>query len=147
MTTSDRLACWGRRWPTWAKRRSCCSRGKRLLDALAGKPFAFYKCLPPAVPPRLSRSRSSSPISRLSRSSSPRRSTSPTRAQLTNSSRHARLLSHFNDLYSVVRLEAQSLLRRYITDLETVQKIIFVAVTVGFASELLVGLSRSSRVF
>lgn len=36
------------------------------------------------------------------------------------------------------RLEAQSLLRRYITDLEMVQKIIFVAVVVGFAVELLV---------
>ncbi|XP_075895421.1 mitochondria-eating protein [Nelusetta ayraudi] len=73
-------------------------------------------------------SRSSSPMSRLSRSTSPKRGESPTRAQFTNSSRHARLISRFNDLYAVVRLEAQSLLRRYITDLEMVQRIIFVAV-------------------
>lgn len=108
----------------------------------AGNPVVVYKPFPCAVPPRLGRSRSSSPISRLSRSSSPKRGESPTRAQLTNSSRHTRLISRFNDLYAVVRLEAQSLLRRYITDLEMVQRIIFVAVTVGFASVRLVGMSR-----
>ncbi|KAF0042424.1 hypothetical protein F2P81_005956 [Scophthalmus maximus] len=54
------------------------------------------------------------------------------RAQLTNSSRHARLVSRFSDLYAVERLEAQSLLRRYITDLEMVQKIIFIAVVESF---------------
>ncbi|XP_035502398.2 mitochondria-eating protein [Scophthalmus maximus] len=81
---------------------------------------------------RLVRSRSPSPLPRLSRSSSPMRSESPTRAQLTNSSRHARLVSRFSDLYAVERLEAQSLLRRYITDLEMVQKIIFIAVVESF---------------
>uniref|UniRef100_A0A4W6EA37 Mitochondria-eating protein n=1 Tax=Lates calcarifer TaxID=8187 RepID=A0A4W6EA37_LATCA len=81
---------------------------------------------------RLVRSRSPSPLPRLSRSSSPMRSESPTRAQLTNSSRHARLVSRFSDLYAVERLEAQTLLRRYITDLEMVQKIIFIAVVESF---------------
>lgn len=79
---------------------------------------------------RLVRSRSPSPLPRLSRSSSPIRSESPTRAQLTNSSRHARLISRFSDLYAVERLEAQTLLRRYIDDLEMVHKIIFIAVVV-----------------
>uniref|UniRef100_A0A671YD01 Mitochondria-eating protein n=1 Tax=Sparus aurata TaxID=8175 RepID=A0A671YD01_SPAAU len=81
---------------------------------------------------RLVRSRSPSPLPRLSRSSSPMKSESPTRAQLTNSSRHARLVSRFSDLYAVERLEAQTLLRRYITDLEMVQKIIFIAVVESF---------------
>ncbi|KAF7661431.1 hypothetical protein LDENG_00262100 [Lucifuga dentata] len=81
---------------------------------------------------RLVRSRSPSPLPRRSRPSSPIRSESPTRAQLTNSSRHARLVSRFSDLYAVERLEAQSLLRRYIADLEMVQKIIFIAVVESF---------------
>ncbi|XP_029285831.1 mitochondria-eating protein [Cottoperca gobio] len=81
---------------------------------------------------RLVRSRSPSPLPRLSRSSSPMRSESPTRAQLTNSSRYARLVSRFNDLYAVERLEAQILLRRHIVDLEMVQKIIFIAVVESF---------------
>ncbi|XP_054483511.1 LOW QUALITY PROTEIN: mitochondria-eating protein-like [Anoplopoma fimbria] len=81
---------------------------------------------------RLVRSRSPSPLPRLSRSSSPMRSESPTRAQLTNSSRYARLVSRFSDLYAVERLEAQSMLRRYIDDLEMVQKIIFIAAVESF---------------
>ncbi|XP_016523093.1 mitochondria-eating protein isoform X2 [Poecilia formosa] len=80
----------------------------------------------------LVRSRSPSPLPLLSRSSSPLRSTSPTRAQLTNSSRHARLVSRFSDLYTMERLDAQSLLRRYIPDLEMVQRIIFIAVMESF---------------
>ncbi|KAI5619988.1 mitochondria-eating protein, partial [Silurus asotus] len=80
---------------------------------------------------RLVRSRSPSPVSRLSRNCSPVRSESPTRAQLTSSSRHARLVSRFSDLYAIERLEAQSLLRRYIDDLETVQRIIFIAAVVN----------------
>ncbi|KAF7203386.1 mitochondria-eating protein [Nothobranchius furzeri] len=67
-----------------------------------------------------------------SRSPSPVRSQSPTRAQLTNSSRRARLVSRFSDLYAVERLEAQSILRRYIPDLEMVQKIVFIAVVESF---------------
>ncbi|XP_008405708.1 mitochondria-eating protein isoform X2 [Poecilia reticulata] len=80
----------------------------------------------------LVRSRSPSPLPLLSRSASPLRSTSPTRAQLTNSSRHARLVSRFSDLYTMERLDAQSLLRRYIPDLEMVQRIIFIAVMESF---------------
>lgn len=82
---------------------------------------------------RLVRSRSPSPIlPRRSRTSSPVRSESPTRAQLTNSSRHARLVSRFSDLYATERLEAQSFLRRYIDDLETAQRIIFIAAVESF---------------
>ena len=80
---------------------------------------------------RLMRSRSPSPLPRRSRPSSPLLSESPTRAQLTNSSRHARLVSRFSDLYAVERLEAQSTLRRYIDDLEMVQRILFIATMVG----------------
>uniref|UniRef100_A0A8C7WVF5 Mitochondria-eating protein n=1 Tax=Oryzias sinensis TaxID=183150 RepID=A0A8C7WVF5_9TELE len=61
-------------------------------------------------------------------------SESPTRAQLTDSSRRAGLVSRFSGLYAVERLEAQNLLRRYITDLEMVQKIIFIAVVESFRS-------------
>ncbi|XP_069555369.1 mitochondria-eating protein [Brachyistius frenatus] len=85
---------------------------------------------------RLVRSRSPSPLPSRSRSrsrsSSPVRNESPTRAKLTNSSRHARLVSRFSDLYAVERLEAQTLLRCYIADLEMVQKIIFIAVVESF---------------
>ncbi|CAI9564162.1 unnamed protein product, partial [Staurois parvus] len=82
---------------------------------------------------RLSRSRSPSPIRHSSRSSSPfTRSESPTAAQLTNSSRHSRLISRFNDIYANDRLDAQTLLRRYIDDLEMVQRIIFIATVESF---------------
>ncbi|KAK7919300.1 hypothetical protein WMY93_010584 [Mugilogobius chulae] len=81
---------------------------------------------------QLVRSRSPSPLPRLSRTSSPIRSESPTRAQLTQSSRHARLVSRFSDLYAVERLEAQTILRRYVDDLEMVQKIIFIAAVESF---------------
>ncbi|KAM4808464.1 mitochondria-eating protein [Rhinophrynus dorsalis] len=81
---------------------------------------------------RLSRSRSPSPL-RHSRSSSPfARSESPTAARLTNSSRQARLISRFNDLFANDRLDAQNLLRRYIEDLEMVQRIIFIATVESF---------------
>ncbi|XP_077333627.1 mitochondria-eating protein isoform X1 [Lithobates pipiens] len=82
---------------------------------------------------RLSRSRSPSPIRHSSRSASPyTRSESPTAAQLTNSSRHSRLISRFNDIYANDRLDAQTLLRRYIDDLEMVQRIIFIATVESF---------------
>ncbi|XP_029002776.1 mitochondria-eating protein [Betta splendens] len=81
---------------------------------------------------RLVRSRSPSPLPRLSRSSSPTRAESPTRARLTSASRHARLVSRFSDLYAAERLEAQATLRRYVEDLEMVQKIIFIAVVESF---------------
>lgn len=84
---------------------------------------------------RIARSRSPSPFSRHSRSPSPLpldRSDSPTRAQLTNASRHARLVSRFSDIYANERLDAQNLLRRYIDDLEMVQRIIFIATVESF---------------
>ncbi|KAJ8397508.1 hypothetical protein AAFF_G00437840 [Aldrovandia affinis] len=81
----------------------------------------------------LLRSRSPSPLLRGSRSCSPAlRAESPTRAQLTASSRHARLVSRFSDLYALQRLEAEGLLRRYARDMETVQKIIFIATVESF---------------
>ncbi|XP_059503745.1 mitochondria-eating protein isoform X3 [Stegostoma tigrinum] len=57
---------------------------------------------------------------------------SPTSSKLTSASRHARLVSRFNDLYANERLNAQNLLRRYVDDLEMVQKIIFIATTEAF---------------
>ncbi|CAL9695763.1 unnamed protein product [Knipowitschia caucasica] len=81
---------------------------------------------------KLVHSRSPSPLPRLSRTSSPIRSESPTRAQLTHSSRHARLVSRFSDLYAVERLEAQATLRRYVDDIEMVYKIIFIAAVEAF---------------
>uniref|UniRef100_A0A8C5MAX4 Mitochondria-eating protein n=1 Tax=Leptobrachium leishanense TaxID=445787 RepID=A0A8C5MAX4_9ANUR len=82
---------------------------------------------------RLSRSRSPSPLRHSSRSSSPfLRSESPTPARLTNASRRARLLSRFNDIFANDRLDAQNLLRRYIDDLEMVQRIIFIACVESF---------------
>ncbi|CAB1419450.1 unnamed protein product [Pleuronectes platessa] len=114
---------------------------KRKLEALEGDnrqirllrdEVSYLSTEKAVLQERLVRSRSPSPLPRLSRSSSPVRSESPTRAQLTNSSRHARHVSHFSDLYAVERLEAQSLLRRYISDLEMVQKIIFIAVVESF---------------
>ncbi|MEE6462068.1 hypothetical protein FKM82_001479 [Ascaphus truei] len=82
---------------------------------------------------RLSRSRSPSPPRHSSRSSSPfTRSESPTVARLTDASRHSRLVSRFNDIYATDRLDAQNLLRRYIDDLEMVQRIIFTATVESF---------------
>lgn len=83
---------------------------------------------------KLSRSCSTSPTRHRSRSPSPQFRTceSPTVAMLTNSSRHARLVSRFNDIYACERLDAQNLLRRYIEDLEMVQRILFIATTESF---------------
>ncbi|EMP25094.1 Mitochondria-eating protein [Chelonia mydas] len=78
---------------------------------------------------RLARSRSPSPRPCRSRSPSPLplRSCSPGRARLTNAARHAHLVARFSDIYAQERLDAQTLLRTYIDDLEIVQKIIYVA--------------------
>ncbi|KAM8889685.1 mitochondria-eating protein isoform 1-T1 [Synchiropus picturatus] len=81
---------------------------------------------------RLASSRSSSPLPTLKRSSSPARAEASTRAQLTNSCRYSRLVSRYSHLYAQDRLEAQVLLRRYVDDLEMVQKIIFIAVVESF---------------
>ncbi|KAK6493079.1 mitochondria-eating protein [Huso huso] len=84
---------------------------------------------------RITRSRSSSPLPRRSRSPSPLpflRSDSPTRAQLTNASRHSRLVTRFTDIYANERLDAQNLLSRYINDLEMVQRILFISTVESF---------------
>ncbi|XP_044274332.1 mitochondria-eating protein isoform X2 [Varanus komodoensis] len=83
---------------------------------------------------RLARSRSPSPRSGRSRSVSPlpMRSFSPGRARLTNASRHARLVERFRDIYAQDRLDAQTLLKSYVDDLEMVQRIIYVAVVESF---------------
>ncbi|KAI1888715.1 hypothetical protein AGOR_G00171580 [Albula goreensis] len=81
---------------------------------------------------RLVRSRSPSPLPRRSRSSSPLRGDSPTRAQLTASSRHARLVSRFGNLYALQRLQSEALVRRYVSDMETAQRIIFIATVESF---------------
>ncbi|XP_031754881.1 mitochondria-eating protein isoform X2 [Xenopus tropicalis] len=81
----------------------------------------------------LSRSRSPSPIRHSSRSSSPfTRSESPTSAKLTSASRQARLIFRFNNIFANDRLDAQTLLRRYIEDLDMVQRIIFIATVESF---------------
>merc|ERR1712002_761483 len=89
----------------------------------------------------IARSRSPSPVLRRSRARSPvrlrspsplRRSLSPTRAELTNSIRHSRLVARFNDLYAVDRLDMQDRLRRYVDDDETIKRIIFIAVCESF---------------
>ncbi|KAK9399150.1 mitochondria-eating protein [Crotalus adamanteus] len=83
---------------------------------------------------RLARSRSSSP--RLSRSRSPSplsvQNFSPSRGRLNHALRHARLVERFNNAYSQERLNAQTLLRSYADDLETVQRIIYTAVVESF---------------
>ncbi|XP_048864607.1 mitochondria-eating protein isoform X2 [Brienomyrus brachyistius] len=82
---------------------------------------------------KLVRGRSPSAAARRSRSSSPRlRNESPSRARLTSSSRRARLISRFSDLYAIHRLEAQNVLRHYVDDVRTVQRIIFIAVVEAF---------------
>ncbi|XP_074807520.1 mitochondria-eating protein isoform X4 [Natator depressus] len=83
---------------------------------------------------RLARSRSPSPRPCRSRSPSPLplRSCSPGRARLTNAARHAHLVARFSDIYAQERLDAQTLLRTYIDDLEIVQRIIYVAAVESF---------------
>ncbi|XP_060546807.1 mitochondria-eating protein isoform X4 [Pantherophis guttatus] len=83
---------------------------------------------------RLARNRSSSPRLTRSRSPSPppARNFSPSRGRLTHALRHTRLVERFNDIYSQERLNAQTLLRSYTDDLETVQRIIYTAVVESF---------------
>ncbi|XP_077158095.1 mitochondria-eating protein isoform X2 [Paroedura picta] len=81
---------------------------------------------------RLARSRSPSPIRSRSPSPLPLKSMSPGRARLTNASRHAHLVERFRDIYAQERLDAQTLLRSYIDDLEMVQKIIYLAAVESF---------------
>uniref|UniRef100_A0A4W3IPM7 Mitochondria-eating protein n=1 Tax=Callorhinchus milii TaxID=7868 RepID=A0A4W3IPM7_CALMI len=58
---------------------------------------------------------------------------SPSHAKMTCGSRHARLVSRFGNLYANERLNTQNALRRYVDDLEMVQKIIFIATTEAFS--------------
>ncbi|XP_020845797.1 mitochondria-eating protein isoform X2 [Phascolarctos cinereus] len=71
---------------------------------------------------RLSRSRSPSPDSQCSRASSPvqkEMTLSPLANRLNSVSRKANLLARFTDAYTKGRMEAQTLLKRYIDKMET----------------------------
>ncbi|XP_040412805.1 mitochondria-eating protein isoform X5 [Cygnus olor] len=80
----------------------------------------------------LARSRSPSPRRSRSPSPLPLRSCSPGRARRTNASRHACLVARFGDIYAHERLDAETLLRTYITDKEMVQRIIYTAAVESF---------------
>ncbi|KAM6071641.1 mitochondria-eating protein [Theristicus caerulescens] len=83
---------------------------------------------------RLARSRSPSPRHGESKSPSslPLRSCSPGRARRTNASRRACLVARFGDIYAQERLDAETLLRTYISDTEMVQRIIYIAAVESF---------------
>ncbi|XP_063191226.1 mitochondria-eating protein isoform X2 [Chroicocephalus ridibundus] len=83
---------------------------------------------------RLARSRSPSPRRGENRSPSPPclRSCSPGQARRTNASRRACLVARFGDIYAQERLDAETLLRTYISDTEMVQRIIFIAAVESF---------------
>ncbi|XP_035753596.1 mitochondria-eating protein [Egretta garzetta] len=83
---------------------------------------------------RLARSRSPSPRHSESKSPSllPLRSCSPGRARRTNASRRACLVARFGDIYAQERLDAETLLRTYISDMEMVQRIIYIAAVESF---------------
>merc|ERR1739838_435836 len=106
------------------------ARYKREVNILRSE-----KCIDASIL-RSIRSRSPSPILRYRsprRSVSPlRMSLSPTRAEITNSIRHSRLVARFNDLYAVDRLDMQDRLRRYVDCDEMVKRIIFIAVCESF---------------
>ncbi|XP_064916946.1 mitochondria-eating protein isoform X4 [Columba livia] len=84
---------------------------------------------------RLARSRSPSPRRSEIKSSSllPSRSCSPGRARRTNTSRRACLITRFGDIYAQERLDAETLLRTYISDMEMVQRIIYIAAVESFS--------------
>ncbi|XP_066851952.1 mitochondria-eating protein isoform X6 [Anser cygnoides] len=84
------------------------------------------------VQQELARSRSPSPRRSRSPSPLPLRSCSPGRARRTNASRHACLVARFGDIYAHERLDAETLLRTYITDKEMVQRIIYTAAVESF---------------
>ncbi|XP_010086516.1 PREDICTED: mitochondria-eating protein, partial [Pterocles gutturalis] len=83
---------------------------------------------------RLARSSSPSPRRGESRSSSPLplRSCSPGRARRTNASRRTCLVARFGDIYAQERVDAETILRTYISDLEMVQRIIYIAAVESF---------------
>ncbi|NXJ01355.1 MIEAP protein, partial [Psophia crepitans] len=57
---------------------------------------------------------------------------SPGRARRTNASRRACLVARFGDIYAQERLDAETLLRTYISDVEMVQRIIYIAAVESF---------------
>ncbi|XP_061834576.1 mitochondria-eating protein [Nerophis lumbriciformis] len=83
---------------------------------------------------RLMRNSTINALSSHRRSSSPLRFEVVPRAQLTSSSssRLLRVVSRFNDLYAAERKEAESQLQNYISNSDTVQRIIFIAVVESF---------------
>ncbi|KAM6402022.1 mitochondria-eating protein isoform 2-T3 [Pluvialis apricaria] len=83
---------------------------------------------------RLVRSRSPSPRRSENKSPSPPslRSCSPGRARRTNASRRACLVARFGDIYAQERLDAETLLRTYISDMEMLQRIIYIAAVESF---------------
>ncbi|KFP39857.1 Mitochondria-eating protein, partial [Chlamydotis macqueenii] len=60
------------------------------------------------------------------------RSSSRGRARCTNASRRTCLVIRFGDIYAKERLYAETLLRTYITDVETVRRIIYIAAVESF---------------
>ncbi|KAK2520933.1 Spata18 [Columba livia] len=88
------------------------------------------------VQQELARSRSPSPRRSEIKSSSllPSRSCSPGRARRTNTSRRACLITRFGDIYAQERLDAETLLRTYISDMEMVQRIIYIAAVESFSA-------------
>ncbi|KFP84106.1 Mitochondria-eating protein, partial [Apaloderma vittatum] len=60
------------------------------------------------------------------------RSSSPGRAKRTNASRRACLVARFSNIYAEERLDAENLLSTYISDLEKVQRIIYIAAVESF---------------
>ncbi|NXQ86520.1 MIEAP protein, partial [Nyctibius grandis] len=60
------------------------------------------------------------------------RSCSPGRARHTNTSRRTSLIARFGDIYDRGRLDAETLLRTYISDMEMVQRIIYIAAVESF---------------
>ncbi|NXX22876.1 MIEAP protein, partial [Podargus strigoides] len=60
------------------------------------------------------------------------RSCSPGRARRTNASRHACLVARFGDIYAQERLDAEAVLKTYISDTEMAQRIIYIAAVESF---------------
>ncbi|XP_061636254.1 mitochondria-eating protein isoform X1 [Phyllopteryx taeniolatus] len=81
---------------------------------------------------RLARSNSARTPAGPRYASSPLGSEATPRSQLTGSSRLTRVVSRFSDLYNVERKDAQFQLQGFINDLETVQRIIFIAIVESF---------------
>ncbi|XP_061848869.1 mitochondria-eating protein isoform X3 [Colius striatus] len=86
------------------------------------------------VQQELARGRSPSPRRSANRSPSRLRgrSCSPSLARATNASRRARLVARFSDIYAQERLDAETLLRSYTSDVEVVQRIIYIAAVESF---------------